>query len=138
MRLALRWAIRAMLVLLTAFVLLQLWYAAHIWWWRDHPPSETAFMTVRLAELKTVNPGARLQYAWVPYQRISVQLKRAMIAAEDARFVEHEGFDLERRAGADERLESGSSPADRRFRSSWRRTFSCREIEATGARAKRR
>ena len=95
MRLALRWAIRAMLVLLTAFVLLQLWYAAHIWWWRDHPPSETAFMSVRLAELKRVNPGARLQYTWVPYQRISVQLKRAMIAAEDAKFVEHEGFDWE-------------------------------------------
>ena len=52
-------------------------------------------MAVRLAELKKVNPGARLQYAWVPYQRISVQLKRAMIAAEDARFVEHEGFDWE-------------------------------------------
>jgi monofunctional biosynthetic peptidoglycan transglycosylase len=95
MRLALRWAIRAMLVLLTAFVLLQLWYAAHIWWWRDHPPRETAFMSVRLAELKKINPGARLQYVWVPYQRISAQLKRAMIAAEDARFVEHEGFDWE-------------------------------------------
>jgi monofunctional biosynthetic peptidoglycan transglycosylase len=95
MRPALRWAIRAMLVLLTAFVLLQLWYAAHIWWWRDHPPGETAFMSVRLAELKSVNPGARLQYVWVPYQRISVQLKRAMIAAEDAKFVEHEGFDWE-------------------------------------------
>jgi monofunctional biosynthetic peptidoglycan transglycosylase len=95
MGLALRWGIRAMLVLLTAFVLLQLWYAAHIWWWRDHPPGETAFMSARLAELKRVNPGARLQYAWVPYQRISVQLKRAMIAAEDARFVEHEGFDWE-------------------------------------------
>jgi monofunctional biosynthetic peptidoglycan transglycosylase len=94
-RVALRWAVRAVLVLLTAFVLLQLWYAAHIWWWRDHPPRETAFMSARLAELKKVNPGARLQYVWVPYQRISVQLKRAMIAAEDARFVEHEGFDWE-------------------------------------------
>jgi monofunctional biosynthetic peptidoglycan transglycosylase len=91
----LRWAVRAVLVLLTAFVLLQLWYAAHIWWWREHPPRETAFMSARLAELKKVNPGARLQYVWVPYQRISVQLKRAMIAAEDARFVEHEGFDWE-------------------------------------------
>jgi monofunctional biosynthetic peptidoglycan transglycosylase len=95
MRVALRWAIRAVLVLLTAFVLLQLWYAAHIWWWRDHPPRETAFMSARLVELRKVNPGARLQYVWVPYQRISVQLKRAMIAAEDARFVEHEGFDWE-------------------------------------------
>ena len=39
------------------------------------------------------NPQARLQYTWVPYERISANLKRAMIAAEDAKFVEHEGFD---------------------------------------------
>ncbi|MEP6996085.1 MAG: monofunctional biosynthetic peptidoglycan transglycosylase [Betaproteobacteria bacterium] len=95
MRLALRWAVRGLLVLLAAFLLLQAWYAAHIWWWRDHPPRETAFMSVRLAELNRTHPGARLQYAWVPYPRISVNLKRAMIAAEDARFVEHEGFDWE-------------------------------------------
>jgi monofunctional biosynthetic peptidoglycan transglycosylase len=31
----------------------------------------------------------------VPYSRISSQLKRAMIAAEDAKFVDHEGFDWE-------------------------------------------
>lgn len=95
MREALRWAVRATLVLLAAFLLLQLWYAAHIWWWRDHPPRETAFMAARLDEMKKARPAARLQYAWVPYQRISANLKRAMIAAEDARFVEHEGFDWE-------------------------------------------
>ena len=38
-------------------------------------------------------PGRELQYRWVPYARISVQLKRAMIAAEDAKFVDHAGFD---------------------------------------------
>jgi len=31
----------------------------------------------------------------VPYQRISTHLKRAVIAAEDAKFVDHEGFDWE-------------------------------------------
>jgi monofunctional biosynthetic peptidoglycan transglycosylase len=31
----------------------------------------------------------------VPYERISVHLKRAIIAAEDAKFVDHEGFDWE-------------------------------------------
>ena len=39
------------------------------------------------------NGKAVLQYRWVPYARISTQLKRAMIAAEDARFTEHGGFD---------------------------------------------
>jgi monofunctional biosynthetic peptidoglycan transglycosylase len=31
----------------------------------------------------------------VPYQRISVQLKRAIISAEDGKFLDHEGFDWE-------------------------------------------
>src|SRR5438094_7646073 len=82
-----------MLIAIGALALLQLWYAAHIWWWRDHPPQQTAFMSVRLAELRAIRPDARTQYVWVPYQRISVNLKQAMIAAEDAKFVEHEGFD---------------------------------------------
>ena len=50
-------------------------------------------MTMRLGEIRAVHPDARLAYTWVPYERISVDLKRAMIAAEDAKFVEHEGFD---------------------------------------------
>lgn len=93
MRVVLRWLAWATFVVLLAFSLLQGWYAAQIWWWRDHPPRETAFMALRLEELKQANPRARIQYVWVPYQRISVNLKRAMIAAEDAKFVEHEGFD---------------------------------------------
>ena len=93
MRVVLRWIGWAALVALLAFSLVQGWYAAQIWWWRDHPPRETAFMALRLEELKQANPHARIQYVWVPYQRISVSLKRAMIAAEDAKFVEHEGFD---------------------------------------------
>ena len=93
MRTALRWVLWTTSIVLLAFVLLQAWYAAQIWWWREHAPRETAFMAQRLSELRQTNPQARLQYAWVPYERISTDLKRAMIAAEDARFVEHEGFD---------------------------------------------
>ncbi|MEP6943189.1 MAG: monofunctional biosynthetic peptidoglycan transglycosylase [Betaproteobacteria bacterium] len=93
MRRAIRWVVVAFALVLLAFVCLQLWYLAHIWWWRDHPPRETAFMALRLGELRDKDPQAKLQYTWVPYDRISVNLKRAMIAAEDAKFVEHEGFD---------------------------------------------
>ena len=31
----------------------------------------------------------------MPYERISAQLKRAVVAAEDAKFLDHEGFDWE-------------------------------------------
>jgi len=93
MRVVIRWVVWVVALATVAFIGLQLWYFGHIWWWRDHAPRETAFMAQRLQELREHNPQVQLQYVWVPYNRISVNLKRAMIAAEDAKFVEHEGFD---------------------------------------------
>jgi monofunctional glycosyltransferase len=95
MRRLIHWVLWTFAILVTAFVALQAWYAAHIWWWRDHSPQETAFMATRLKELRAHRSEARIAYHWVPYERISVELKRAMIAAEDAKFVDHEGFDWE-------------------------------------------
>jgi len=76
-----------------AVVLLHVYYAAMIVWWRDHAPQETAFMAARMNELAERKPKAKLRYRFVPYERIGNPLKRAMIAAEDAKFVDHEGFD---------------------------------------------
>jgi monofunctional biosynthetic peptidoglycan transglycosylase len=69
------------------------WIAGHVAWYASHPPGETAFMAQRMDELRAKGSKAALQYRWVPYARISPQLKRAMIAAEDAKFAEHGGFD---------------------------------------------
>ena len=69
------------------------WITAHIAWYRFYPPGETAFMAQRMDELREKNNKATLQYRWVPYARISVNLKRAMIASEDAKFADHGGFD---------------------------------------------
>jgi len=89
-------AIFLVLAAIAAIVFLWLaWIAAHIAWYRFQPPGETAFMAQRMDELRAKDGKATLQYRWVPYARISVQLKRAMIAAEDARFAEHGGFDWE-------------------------------------------
>ncbi|HEY5365998.1 MAG TPA: monofunctional biosynthetic peptidoglycan transglycosylase [Casimicrobiaceae bacterium] len=87
------WISRALLLLVLAFVLLQLAFAAMIVWYRYQPPKQTAFMAERLAELRKHDPRAQLQYRWVSYARISPNLKRAIIASEDAKFVEHDGFD---------------------------------------------
>jgi len=90
-----RWLLWAFALVLGPLVLVQGWYALHILWWRDHAPRETAFMLMREAELREKGKPRHRAYQWVPYERISPALKRAMIAAEDARFVEHEGFDWE-------------------------------------------
>jgi monofunctional biosynthetic peptidoglycan transglycosylase len=80
-------------VLALVVVAINLWFAAHIWWWRDHPVGETSFMAYRMEELHAKSPKAEIAYRWVAYERISNNLKRAMVAAEDAKFVDHEGFD---------------------------------------------
>jgi len=84
---------RILLALFILMLLYQAWIAAHIWWWVDHNPASSAFMHDRLEVLQDKNPDAQLQHKWVPYNRISDNLKQALIASEDAKFVDHEGFD---------------------------------------------
>ncbi|MEW6132618.1 MAG: monofunctional biosynthetic peptidoglycan transglycosylase [Pseudomonadota bacterium] len=86
---------RALLLLLGLLLAYQLWLFAHVLWWIDHDPSSTAFMRAGLERLQEKNPQARLRHQWVPYEKISVHLKRAIIAAEDSKFLDHEGFDIE-------------------------------------------
>lgn len=90
-----RWTRRALLALVLAVVAYQLWLLGHVVWWKWMPPSGTSFMSLRLDELNAKAPDAELHYRWVPYDKISVHLKRAVVAAEDDKFVDHEGFDWE-------------------------------------------
>jgi monofunctional biosynthetic peptidoglycan transglycosylase len=83
----------SILTALIALVLVQFWFFLHIWYWVDHNPSSTAFMDARLERLQDKNPRFALQHHWVPYVRISPNLKRAIVVAEDAKFLDHEGFD---------------------------------------------
>ena len=78
-----------------AFLIAQLWFYGHIVYWSSYAPASTAFMDRSLEAMQAKEPKARLRHQWVPYERISVNLKRAVVAAEDARFLDHEGFDWE-------------------------------------------
>ncbi len=90
-----RWLKWSLLAIAGLFFLWQLWLLAWVLLWSWVNPGETRFMEIRLAELRQKNPQAQLKQQWVPYERISPHLKRAIIAAEDAKFVDHEGFDWE-------------------------------------------
>jgi monofunctional biosynthetic peptidoglycan transglycosylase len=63
-------------------------------------PRTTSFMERRKAKL--VREGQRPVLDWrpVPLSRISPELRRAVVVAEDARFWEHEGVDWEALRGA--------------------------------------
>jgi len=95
-----RWIVGLVIALVAIPLLWVAWIAAHIAWYRYNPPRETAFMTQRMDEARSRNPAVRLRYTWVPYAKISSHLKRALIAAEDAKFVEHSGFDWDSIQGA--------------------------------------
>lgn len=89
------WIRRGLLAVVLLFLAYQLWFLGHVLWWKWVPPAETSFMSLRLDELTSGKPDAELHYRWVPYEQISIHLKRAVIAAEDDKFIDHEGFDWE-------------------------------------------
>jgi monofunctional biosynthetic peptidoglycan transglycosylase len=81
--------------LVLAVLLVQAWFFTHILYWKYQPPGTTSFMASRLEQLREKDPNARLKQVWMDYSRVSPNLKRAIIAAEDMKFVDHEGFDWE-------------------------------------------
>jgi len=74
-------------------LLVQLYFFLQIGWGVNHKPDSTSFMRHQLSILQEKNPKAQLKQKWIPYNRISNNLKRAIIASEDSNFSEHEGVD---------------------------------------------
>jgi monofunctional biosynthetic peptidoglycan transglycosylase len=89
------WLRRGVLALLVLLVAYPSWVFLKVWRLRTHNPQTTAFMRIGLERLRERDPRAQLDHRWVSYERISPWLKRAVIAAEDQKFLEHHGFDVE-------------------------------------------
>ncbi len=62
---------------------------------RTGNPSSTAFMELRAREANARGLPAARDWRWVPYARISANLKKAVITTEDGAFWQHEGIDYE-------------------------------------------
>lgn len=58
-------------------------------------PPITPLMVIRLAEPVSGSGTPRLKKDWVPIEKISPNLQLAVVASEDNKFTEHQGFDLE-------------------------------------------
>lgn len=95
MRQAFAWLKKLVLGLAAVLLLYQLWLFGWVLWWNWVNPETTRFMSIRLDELRVKDPQAQLKKEWSAYGRISAHLKQAIVAAEDAKFVDHEGFDWE-------------------------------------------
>lgn len=67
-----------------------------LWYWLAWPdvsslvaenPTSTAFIEAARSR------GDRVEWSWVPYDRVSLEIKKAVVAAEDLSFFSHHGFD---------------------------------------------
>ena len=90
-----RWLLRALAIAGIVVIAWQGWYLGWVVWWRWVDPGTTSFQSRRLDDMRERDPKAELRRQWVPYEKISVHLKRAVVAAEDDKFIDHEGFDWE-------------------------------------------
>lgn len=60
-----------------------------------NPPETTAFIELRAREAVARNTAPRREQRWVDYDEISPHLTRAVVVAEDGRFWQHDGVDVE-------------------------------------------
>jgi len=64
-------------------------------WLRNSNPSSTSLIDTRIKEAQAKGQQPRREQAWVPLDKISPNLQRAVLAGEDTNFLTHRGFDYE-------------------------------------------
>jgi monofunctional glycosyltransferase len=87
---------RILWLVLAAIAALELFFLCRIVMMRWIAPESTSFERGNIYAIATSKASLskwRWQQTWVPYERISVNLKRAIIASEDATFTDHDGVD---------------------------------------------
>ncbi|QQS42640.1 MAG: transglycosylase domain-containing protein [Acidobacteriota bacterium] len=79
---------------------------------RTENPETTSLIDARIAEAEEEGKKPKKEMIWQPIGQISPNLQRAVIAGEDARFFEHNGFDWEAIQKAwDEAVKEGEKEA---------------------------
>lgn len=62
---------------------------------RNGNPSSTSLIDTRIKEAKAKGQQPKREQTWVPLEKISANLQRAVLAGEDTNFLTHRGFDYE-------------------------------------------
>ena len=81
--------VRRLLDVLSFVLLVQLRIFASLAWWRYKPVETTMFMRIDYWS----EPSKPIQHEWRDYDEISEYMKKAIVAAEDGKFMQHHGFD---------------------------------------------
>lgn len=85
-----KWFKRCLLLFICFVLFIQIWIFCSLLWWRSHPVESTMFMR----SYYWTTDDAKIYHQWQEYDHISDHFKRAVITAEDGRFLQHHGFDF--------------------------------------------
>ena len=101
-------------LVLLAFISLEVFFIGRIALMTVFDPESTTFQ--RSEAWRIAHERDRLRWArtWVPYDQISDNLKRAVIASEDSTFLEHDGVDWDALERAWQRNEKAQEQAAKR------------------------
>ena len=105
---------RWMVLVLLAFVALQLFFIGRIALATVFDPESTTFQRSEAWRIVRERDKLRWSQQWVPYEQISDNLKRAVIASEDDSFAYHDGVDWDALEKAWERNEKAAERAAKR------------------------
>jgi len=105
------WRVAALVVLCT--LALQLYFVGRIALMNVIDPQSTSFQRSEAWRLLTEQGRILWSQQWVDYERISPNLKRAVIASEDANFAEHSGIEWDAIEKAWERNQRAEAAAAR-------------------------
>ncbi|MGA1552599.1 MAG: transglycosylase domain-containing protein, partial [Burkholderiaceae bacterium] len=90
-----RWLKWPFASLLTIVVVYQAYLFMSVAWLASNNPATTAFITAEKDRLTLQKSTKSIQQSWVSYNSISSHLQRAVLAAEDSGFAEHDGVEWE-------------------------------------------
>lgn len=85
-----KWLKRAFITLVVVFISFHVLVVGLLKLWQTQPVHASMFMLSHQLFSDT-----KLQQHWVNADAISTHMKRAVIASEDAKFVQHDGFDVD-------------------------------------------
>jgi monofunctional biosynthetic peptidoglycan transglycosylase len=105
---------RWLLLLVIAVLGLQLFFVLRIALMAVVDPQSSTFERSEAWRIAQKPTGLRWRQQWVPYERITDHLKRAVIASEDDSFVNHDGVDWEAIEKAWQRNAKAEAEAARR------------------------
>ena len=105
---------RLLLLVLLCAVSLQLFFLARIAMMLVVDPQSTTFQRSEIIRLAVDKQQVAWAQQWVDGDRIADHLKRAVIASEDAGFVEHSGVEWDALEAAWEKNQRAEAAADRR------------------------